>query len=128
MYVETVINAIVNAASTITVTWSAVPLTEYCVNINKTTLNSSETIILDPVCTNTNHFNLTYLDHSVCDRFSFTVTPTDGGRRGTTSEPETGFFTISGGKCSCVCFIVNLHSTYLVVYRTSIPVHRSTHM
>ncbi len=31
----------------------------------------------------------------VCDRFSFTVTPTEGEMRGTTStsEPVTGFFT-----------------------------------
>ena len=34
---------------------------------------------------------------SVCDRFSFTVTPTEGEMRGTTSEPVTGFFTRAEG-------------------------------
>ena len=40
----------------------------------------------------------TSLNHSVCDRFSFTVTPTEGGRRGTSSQPVTGFFTQAGGE------------------------------
>ncbi len=110
--IETVITDVKNTASSISVTWNAVPLTEYCVNINRTTINSSETVIPNPACDITNHFNFTYTNHSVCDRFSFTVTPTDGGRRGTTSEPETGFFTRAEGVGNHMYVIVYM-CTYL---------------
>ena len=96
--IATVITAVLSAPSTITVTWNALPLTEYCVDINKTTLDSTETVALDSVsvCGLANQHIFTYSNlysnRSVCDRFSFTVTP-DGEMRGTTSEPVTGFFT-----------------------------------
>ena len=60
-------------------------------NINKTTLDSTETDS-DSVCGLANEYIFTYPNPSVCDRFSFTVTPTEGEMRGTTSEPDTGFF------------------------------------
>ncbi len=92
--VGTVITNVLTAPNTITVTWNALPLTEYCVDITKTTLDSIEIVVLDAVCGLTNKYTFTNSNPiSVCDRFSFTVTPTDGEMRGTTSEPVTGFFT-----------------------------------
>ncbi len=74
--------------------WNALPHTEYCVDVNKTTLDSTEIVVLDCVCGLTNEHIFMYSNPiSVCDRFSFTVTPTDGEMRGTTSEPVTRFFT-----------------------------------
>ncbi len=99
--------------------WSAVLLTEYCVNITKTTVGSNETAVLDSVCGLANEYIFTYSNPiSVCDRFSFTVTPTEGEMRGTTSEPVTGFFQTAGG-CqsglrSLYCYIPLLHSVYFI--------------
>ncbi len=100
--VATVITAVLSAPNTITVTWNALPLTEYCVDITRTTLDSTETVALDSVsvCGLANYeYIFTYVfNRRVCDRFSFTVTPTEGEMRGTTSEPDTGFFTrVEGG-------------------------------
>ncbi|XP_064391413.1 uncharacterized protein LOC135339233 isoform X4 [Halichondria panicea] len=78
--------------------WNALPLTEYCVDITRTTLDSTETVVLDSLCGLANEYTFTYSNPiSVCDRFSFTVTPTEGEMRGTTSEPVTGFFTRAEG-------------------------------
>ncbi len=67
-------------------------------DINKTTLDYTEIVVLDSVCGLVNEYIFTYSNPiSVCDRFSFTVTPTDGEMRGTTSEPVTGFFTRAEG-------------------------------
>ncbi len=76
-------------------TWNALPLTEYCVDINRTTLDSTETGALDSECGVTNQYNFTYSNNSLCARFS--VTPTEGEMRGTTSESCTGLFTRSEG-------------------------------
>ena len=66
--------------------------------ITRTTLDSTETVVLNSVCGLVNEYIFTYSNLiSVCDRFSFTVTPTDGEMRGTTSEPVTGFFTRAEG-------------------------------
>ncbi|XP_064391314.1 uncharacterized protein LOC135339104 isoform X3 [Halichondria panicea] len=94
----TAITNVITAPNTITVTWNALPLTEYCVDITRTTLDSTETVVLDSVCGLANAYIFMYSNPiSVCDRFSFTVTPTDGEMRGTTSEPVTGFFTRAEG-------------------------------
>ena len=62
-------------------------------------LGSTETVPLDPVCGLTGtQYTFSHPDHTVCDRFSFTVTPTEGGRRGTSSQPVTGFFTQARGE------------------------------
>ncbi len=91
--IATIITDVLNATNTITVMWNALPLTVYCVDINRTTLNSTQTVVLDSVCGLANEYIFTYSNPiSMCDRFSFTVTPTDGEMRGTTSEPNTGFF------------------------------------
>ncbi|XP_064391332.1 uncharacterized protein LOC135339104 isoform X5 [Halichondria panicea] len=94
----TIITDVLNATNTITVMWNALPLTKYCVDINRTTLDSTQTVVLDSVCGLANEYIFTYSNPiSMCDRFSFTVTPTDGEMRGTTSEPNTGFFTRAEG-------------------------------
>ena len=62
-------------------------------------LGSTETVPLDPACGLTGtQYTFSHPDRTVCDRFSFTVTPTEGGRRGTSSQPVTGFFTQARGK------------------------------
>ena len=95
---ETVLTHLIFVSNTITVMWNALPLTEYCVDITKTTLDSTETVVLDSVCGLANEYIFTYSNPiSVCDRFSFTVTPTEGEMRGTTSESVTGFFTRAEG-------------------------------
>ncbi len=94
--IATVITAVLSAPNTIIVTWNALPLTKYCVNINKTTVDSTETVFPKPVCESTDQYIFTYsnpISVTVCDRFSFTVTPNEGEMRGTTSEPVTGFLT-----------------------------------
>ncbi|XP_064391087.1 uncharacterized protein LOC135338914 isoform X2 [Halichondria panicea] len=88
---ETVLTPFVVAPNTITVIWNALPLTEYCVDINMTTLDFTETVALHSVCGLTNEYIFMYSNNSVCARF--TVTPTDGEMRGTTSELCTGLFT-----------------------------------
>ncbi|XP_064392042.1 uncharacterized protein LOC135339714 isoform X2 [Halichondria panicea] len=89
----TIITNVLTAPNTITVMWNALPLTEYCVDINMTTLDSTQTVVLDSVCGLVNEYIFTYSNPiSVCDRFSFTVTPTEGEMRGRTSEPVTRFF------------------------------------
>ncbi len=95
--IATVITAVLSAPNNITVTWTALPSTEYCVDINKTTLDPTETMVLDSVCGLANEYSFTYTNYSVCDRFSFTVTPTEGEMRGTTSEPVAGFFQTARG-------------------------------
>ncbi len=83
--------------------WNALPFTEYCVDINETTLDSTETVAFDSVCGLANEYIFMYFNPiSVCDRFSFTVTPTEGEMRGTTSEPDTGFFTRVEGLCGAL--------------------------
>ena len=96
--IGTVITNVLTAPNTITVTWNALPLTEYCVDITRTILDSTQTVVLDYVCGLANEYIFTYSNPiSVCDRFSFTLTPTEGEMRGTTSEPVTGFFTRAEG-------------------------------
>ncbi len=96
--IGTVITNVLTAPNTITVTWNALPFTEYSVDTTKTTLDYTEIVVLDSVCGLANEYIFMYSDPtSVCDRFSFTVTPTDGEMRGTTSEPDTGFFTRAEG-------------------------------
>ena len=90
-------------------TWNALPHTEYCVDINKTTLDSSA---LNSECGIADRYIFMYSNHSVCDRFSFTVTPTEGERRGTTSEPDTGFFTRTEG----VYGALHSHSQHIHVF------------
>ncbi len=89
--VETVLTHLIVTPNTITVMWNALPLTEYCVDITRTTLDFTETVVLDSLCGFTNEYIFMYSDNSVCARF--TVTPTDGEMRGTTSELCTGLFT-----------------------------------
>ncbi len=88
---ETVLTRLIVAPNTITVMWNALPLTEYCVEINTTTLDSTQTVVIDSLCGFTNEYIFMYSNNSVCARF--TVTPTDGEMRGTTSELCTGLFT-----------------------------------
>ena len=67
-------------------------------DITESTLDFTETAVFDSVCGLVNEYIFTYSNPiSVCDRFSFTVTPTDGEMRGTTSEPDTGFFMSTKG-------------------------------
>ncbi len=110
--VATDITDILSAPNTIIVMWSALPLTNYCVNIFRATLDSNETVVFDSVCGLANEYMFMYSNRSVCDRFSFTVTPTEGEMRGTTSKPDTGFFQTARGVCAwCESFLL-LHFVY----------------
>ncbi len=95
--IATIITNVLTAPNTIIVMWNALPLTNYCVDITKTTLDSSA--VFNSTCAHglSNEYIFMYSNPSVCDRFSFTVTPTDGEMRGTTSEPVIGFFTRAKG-------------------------------
>ena len=83
------------AANILTLSWSAFNFTSdvnYCVDYQIDRHILSE-------CVNQTQYYFPYINYTICDRFSFTVTPTEGGRRGTSSQPEPsfGFFTpISG--------------------------------
>ncbi len=90
-------------------TWNALPLTEYCVNITRTNLDSTETVALDSMCRLANEHIFVYSNRSVCDRFSFTVTPTEGEMRGITSEPDIGYFTrVEGVNAWCTLSYVTI--------------------
>ena len=54
---------------------------------------------------NKTQYPFQYEDHTVCDRFSFTITPTEMGRNGTSSQPVFGHFTQARGT---VCFVLKL--------------------
>ena len=95
-----VTQTVASSANIITLYWTdrfTTPLT-YCVEINQTVLGSTETVPLDPVCGLTGTQYTFSHPHTVCDRFSFTVTPTEGGRRGVSSQPVPGHFTQARGK------------------------------
>ncbi|XP_064391238.1 uncharacterized protein LOC135339045 isoform X2 [Halichondria panicea] len=114
---ETVLTHFIVAPNTITVMWNALPLTEYCVDITRTTLDSTETVVLDSLCGFTNEYIYMYSDNSVCARF--TVTPTDGEMRGTTSELCTGLFTrVEGGEQHR---ILETKRNKLVKFRATVP-------
>ncbi len=74
--------------------------------INTTTLDFTETVVLDSVCGFTNEYIFTYSNNSVCARF--TVTPTDGEMRGTTSELCTGLFTRVEGVLILFTLVVSI--------------------
>ncbi len=117
--VASVITDVLSAPNTIIVMWSAPPYTNYCVNINRTTLDSTETVVFDSksVCGLANEYIFMYSNPSLCDSFSFTITPTEGEMRGTTSEPDTGFFrTVRGHYVIIIICIVRVFSCLYPVY------------
>ena len=100
----------INGSSNVNISWSDHNFTTaitYCVEIN---LGSTETVLLNPVCGLTGtQYIFSYPNHTVCDRFSFTVTPTEGERSGTPSQPVPGFFTQARGVyMSCQSCIATL--------------------
>ena len=84
------------------VDWSGPVFTNniaYDMDVTQMTLGSTQIVLFKEIHSLVNtHYNFTSLNRSVCDRFSFTVTPTEGGRRGISSQPVTGFFTQARGK------------------------------
>ena len=93
------INNVNNARDTITLSWGKYNFTTnitYCVDVNQPfgmpLLVSSECGLTDTV------YTFTSPGHGPCDRFNFTVTPTDGVTNGTSSEPVTGYFTPDRGR------------------------------
>ncbi|XP_064391406.1 uncharacterized protein LOC135339205 isoform X2 [Halichondria panicea] len=114
----TVITNVLSAPNTITVTWNALPFTNYCVDVNRTTLDLTETVVLDSLCGFTNEYIFMYSDNSVCARF--TVTPIDGEMRGTTSELCTGLFTrVEGSREQHR--ILETKRNKLVKFRATVP-------
>ncbi|XP_064391360.1 uncharacterized protein LOC135339139 isoform X2 [Halichondria panicea] len=115
---ETVLTPFIVAPNTITVMWNALPLTDYCVDITESTLDSTETVVIDSLCGFTNEYIFMYSDNSVCARF--TVTPTDGEMRGTTSELCTGLFTRAEGSGE-QHRILETKRNKLVKFRATVP-------
>ena len=94
-----------NGEDSITVSWVDQPFTTsitYFVDVMQI-LGSSVT--LDCVLTDT-VYTCTSPGHGPCDRFNFTVIPTDGVNNGNSSEPVTGYFTQATGRSS-VCHQLN---------------------
>ena len=100
----------------------------YRVNVTKTTGGSSET--LPPNFNASKQIYFSYTNHSVCDIFTFIVTPIAMDMEGRPSKPVTGFFTLVTGTvccasnqmcvcvcacvcvCVCVCYWISLHSSH----------------
>ena len=76
------------------------------VDISLMTLATNEMVTLPPLNgqNQVQQFNYRQTDnHTVCDIFTFTVTPfIESGMEGRYSEPVTGFFTtVTGTSCEC---------------------------
>ena len=93
-------NIVTDGAQSIIIDWSGQNFTTsimYDIDITRMVLGSTVQELSVQGLTGT-QYTFSHPDHTVCDRFSFTVTPTEGGRRGTSSQPVTGFFTQARGK------------------------------
>ena len=95
----------------IMIDWSGQNFTtniSYDMDITRMILGSSVQDPLTPVIGLTQTaYTLSYPNHSVCDRFSFTITPTEGGRRGTPSQPVTFFPWSKGMELLCRIYCVD---------------------
>ncbi len=72
-------------------------------------LNTNEMVTLPPLNGGQN-LNYRQPNHTVCDIFSFTVTPiSESGMEGRSSEPVTGFFTTVTGTVNYykTCFMLD---------------------
>ena len=73
----------------------------YRVDISLMTLGTNEMVTLPPLNGGQNQVQFNYGqtdNHTVCDIFTFTVTPfSESGMEGNKSEPVTGFFTTVTG-------------------------------
>ena len=100
LYVGVDIIKVMNGEDTITVSWVDQPFTTnitYFINVIQT-FGSTETSPLECVLTESaTMFTCCSPDHGPCDRFNFTIAPTDGVDNGTSSEPVTGLFTQARG-------------------------------
>ena len=86
-----------NGEDTITISWVDHPFTTnitYCVDVIQILRLNETTLLVLSVCGLTGTaFSYISPGHDHCDRFNFTVIPTDGVDNGTSSEPVTGYFT-----------------------------------
>ena len=85
------------------------------VDISLTTLGTNEMVTLPPLngVQNQVQFNYRQTDnHTVCDIFTFTVTPiSESGMEGRSSEPVTGFFTRVTGTVNVLLNVLYLKIT-----------------
>ena len=90
-----------NGTNVITISWVDHPFTTnitYCVDVIQMFGSADTSQLVPSVCGVTETmYPFPSPDHGPCDRFNFTVTPTDGVNNGTSSEPFTGYFTQATG-------------------------------
>ena len=94
-----VVNSPTNIAVTVTNNFTTNNLA-FRVDISLTTLGTNEMVTLPPLNGQSQvQFNYRQPDnHTVCDTFTFTVTPiSESGMEGRSSEPVTSFFTTVTG-------------------------------
>ncbi len=91
-----VVNGETNIAVSVTNNFTINNLT-YLVDISLTTLSTNEMVALPPLNGVLNQVQFNYEqpnNHTVCDKFYFTVTPiSESVMEGNISEPVSGFFT-----------------------------------
>ena len=93
---------VMNGTNTITISWVDQPFTTnitYFVDVIQIFGSTETSLLVSSVCELTDTvYPFLSLGHGPCDRFNFTVTPTDGVNNGTSSEPVTGYFTQATGR------------------------------
>ena len=92
-------------AENITVSWKNRFTTKPSFCVDARSVGSFETIA--SVCVNDTQYTFTSLDTDLCEELSFTVTPTDGERNGTSSEPVTDYFKNRKGACVNIMPIIS---------------------
>ena len=81
------------------------------VHISLTTLGTNEMVALPPLNGGQNQVQFNYRqpdNHTVCDIFTFIVTPfSESGMEGRSSEPVTGFFTTVTGTVNVLLIVLD---------------------
>ena len=87
--------------NTITISWVDQPFTTnvtYCVDVTQTFGSTETSQLVSSECGLTETvYTFISPGHGPCDRYNFTITPTDGVDNGRSSEPAIGYFTQATG-------------------------------
>ena len=85
-----------NEEDTITISWVDQPFTTnitFCVDVIQMFGSTETSLLVSSKCGLTDTaYTFTSPGHGPCDRYKFTVTPTDGVDNGTSSDPVIGYF------------------------------------
>ena len=92
---------VMNEEDTITISWVDYNFTSiitYCVDVVQMFGSDETSLLVSSECGLTETvYTFTSPGHGPCDRYNFTVTPTDGVNNGSSSERVTGYFTQARG-------------------------------